>query len=326
MTRYARQTALPQVGAAGQARLRGAHVLVVGAGGLGAPVLTYLAGAGLGRITIVDGDTVEESNLHRQPIYGMADLGAPKARAAARALARLNPEVAVEARAEWLDPASAPGLVAGADVVLDCADTFAASFTLSDACMAAGRPLISASVLGFQGYAGGFCGGAPSLRAVFPDLPQAAPTCATAGVMGPVVGVIGALQAQMALAVLLGHAPSPLGRMMLFDARTWRMSGFSFAGTREPAVAWPFLAPAQIAPGDVVIDLRTEAPGPFRADALHLPPEALAGFTPPEGASRVVLACRTGLRAFAGAETLSRRWRGPIALMSLPPSPSEKDP
>lgn len=322
MTRYARQTALPEVGAGGQERLRAAHALVVGAGGLGAPVLTYLAGAGVGRITVVDGDTVEVTNLHRQPIYGMADLGAPKAEAATRALARLNPEVAVAARAEWLDPATAPGLVAGADVVLDCADTFAASLTLSDACMAAGTPLISASVLGLEGYAGGFCGGAPSLRAVFPDLPQAAPTCATAGVLGPVVGMIGALQAQMALAVLLGHAPSPLGRMMRFDARTWRMSGFSFAGAPEPAVAWPFLAPAQIAPGDVVIDLRTEAPAPFRADALHLSPGALAGFTPPKGATRIVLACRTGLRAFAGAEILSCTWRGPIALMSLPRSVS----
>jgi molybdopterin/thiamine biosynthesis adenylyltransferase len=319
MTRYARQTTLPEVGAAGQARLRAAHALVVGAGGLGAPVLQYLAGAGLGRITVVDGDTVEMTNLHRQPIYAMSDIGVPKAHAAARALMRLNPEVAVEARAEWLDPAIAPGLVAGADVVMDCADTFAASLTLSDACVEAGKPLISASALGLEGYAGGFCGGAPSLRAVFPDLPRAAPTCATAGVTGPVVGVIGALQAQMALAVILGQTPSPLGRMMLFDARTWRMSGFSFAGAHEPDTAWPFLAPSQIVPGDLVIDLRREAPAPFRADALHLPPEALAGFTPPDRATRVVLACRTGLRALAGAETLSRSWGGPIALMSLPP-------
>jgi molybdopterin/thiamine biosynthesis adenylyltransferase len=282
-------------------------------------VLQYLAGAGVGHITVVDGDRVEETNLHRQPIYGMADLGAPKAEAVARALARCNPEVAVEARVAWLDPARAPDLVAGADVVIDCADTFAASLTLSDACLAAKKPLISASVLGLQGHAGGFCGGAPSLRAVFPDLPQAAPTCATAGVMGPVVGMVGALQAQMALAVLLDHAPSPLGRMMTFDARTWRMSGFSFAGAPEPAVAWPFLAPSQIAPGDLVIDLRREAPQPFRADALHMAGEALAGLRPPPGTARVVLACRTGLRAFTGAERLAASWHGPIALMSLPP-------
>ena len=325
MTRYARQTVLPEVGAAGQARLAAARVLVVGAGGLGAPALQYLAGAGVGRITVADGDRVEESNLHRQPIYGMEDLGTQKARAAARALVRLNPTVAVEARAEWLDPATAPGLVAGADVVLDCADTFAASLTLSDACLAAGRPLISASALGLQGYAGGFCGGARSLRAVFPELPPTAPTCATAGVMGPVVGTIGALQAQMALAVLLGQTPSPLGRIVTFDARTWRMSGFSFPGAPEPADPWPFLAPAQIAPGDLLIDLRTEAPAPFRPDALHLPGEALSSFRPPPGSARVVLACRTGLRAFAGAERLAVSWQGPIALMSLPPFPAEKD-
>lgn len=318
MNRYARQIAVPGVSAAGQARVRAASVLVVGAGGLGSPVLQYLAGAGVGRITVVDGDVVEETNLHRQPIFRMADIGAPKAVAAARALTDLNPEVLVEARASWLDPETAPQLVAGSDVVLDCADSFAASFTLSDACHRAGRPLISAAVLGLEGYAGGFCGGAPSVRAVFPDLPLTAPSCATAGVLGPVVGMLGALQAQMALSVLLGLSPSPLGRLMRIDGRTWRLSGFTFAAAPEPETCWPFLAPSQIRADDLVIDLRTEVPEPFRPDALRLPYEALADWLPPERAARVVLACRTGLRAFAGAQLLSRSWRGPVALVGLP--------
>lgn len=318
MSRYARQIAVPDVGAAGQARIRAASVLVVGAGGLGSPVLQYLAGAGVGRITVVDGDVVEETNLHRQPIFRMADVGAPKAVAAARAVTDLNPEVRVEARASWLDPETAPQLVAGSDVVLDCADSFAASFTLSDACHRAARPLISAAVLGLEGYAGGFCGGAPSVRAVFPDLPLTAPSCATAGVLGPVVGMLGALQAQMALSVLLGHSPSPLGRLMRIDGRTWRLSGFTFADAPEPQTCWPFLAPSQIRADDLVIDLRTEVPTPFRPDALQLPYEALADWLPPEHAGRVVLACRTGLRAFAGARLLSRSWRGPLALVGLP--------
>ncbi|MGR3197704.1 MAG: HesA/MoeB/ThiF family protein, partial [Paracoccus sp. (in: a-proteobacteria)] len=199
MSRYARQLVLPEIGPDGLDRLAQAHVLVVGAGGLGVPVLQYLAGAGLGRITLVDGDTVAEHNLHRQPLYRMDQIGQPKAQAAAAALAALNPDVTVTPDCAMLDPANAPAWVAAADIVLDCADTFAASLTLSDVCAAQGKPLITASALAFSGYVAGCCGPAPSLRAIFPDLPERGATCATAGVMGPVVGAIGALQAQMAL-------------------------------------------------------------------------------------------------------------------------------
>ncbi|MFC6640463.1 HesA/MoeB/ThiF family protein [Sulfitobacter profundi] len=272
MSRYARQTILPQVGAEGQERLAAARMLVVGAGALAVPVLQYLVGAGVGRITLVDGDVVAESNLHRQPLYQMGDIGRPKVTAAAEAMAALNPEVTLTPRAEWLTPANAPGLLAECDIALDCADTFAASLTLSDLSLAQGKPLISASALGMSGYVGGFCGPAPSLRAVFPDLPQTAATCATAGVLGPVVGVIGAAQAQMALSVLLGLSPSPLGQLMIWDAAQWRMSGFRFDSAPEPASPVNFIAESQIAPRDMVIDLRAEAPAPFSAQARHVPP------------------------------------------------------
>lgn len=318
MNRYARQIALPEVGVAGQARLQGAHVLVAGAGGLGVPVLQYLVGAGVGTITLIDADLVSESNLHRQPLYRVQDIGHPKAQAAATALAALNPDVTIRPLVDWLSPANAPALVDQADVVLDCADTFAASFTLSDAAFLAGKPLISASALGLSGYVGGFCATAPSLRAVFPDLPQSAATCATAGVLGPVVAIIGALQAQMALAVLLGSTPSPLGQMMILDAASWRMSGFRFDGTPEPENAVPFLAASQISPGDLVIDLRGEAPAPFLDVALHLPPEALPDLALPSENTRIVLACRTGLRAHHASTALRNRWAGDIALLALP--------
>ena len=313
--RHARQIVLPQVGPEGQARLAAAHALVVGAGGLGVPVLQYLVGAGVGRIMLVDPDRVEETNLHRQPLYGMADLGSPKAEAAARRLAGLDPGVRVTPHVAWLDPANAPELVAAVDVVLDCADSFAVSLTLSDACAAAGKPLITASALGFAGYATGCCGGAPSLRAIFPDLPATGATCATAGVSGPVVGAIGALQAQMALSVLLNLAPSPVGRLVSLDAATWRMGGFRFDTAPEPDRPLPFIARSQIAPTDLLIDLRTEAP-PFAPAAHHIPPEAIATLHPPAGA-RVVLACATGLRAHSAGQTLSARWPGEIALLSL---------
>lgn len=318
MTRYARQIILPEVGAAGQAKLTAAHVLVVGAGGLGVPVLQYLVGAGVGRITLVDGDRIAAHNLHRQPLYRMDQLGRFKAEAAAEALAALNPDVTVTPVTTWLDPANAPALVAAADLVMDCADTFAASLTLSDTCMAAGKPLIAASALALSGYVGGFCGGAPSLRALFPDLPERGATCDTAGVMGPVVATIGAIQAQMGLSALLGLVPSPLGQLISFDAARWRCGGFRFDAAPEPAHPIPFLAASQITPDDLVIDLRTEEPAPFRADALHRALDPT--FTPPPGASRVILACRTGLRAHHAGTALQSLWGGAIALLAVPPS------
>lgn len=317
MNRYARQIVLPDVGPEGQDRLRGAHVLVLGAGGLGVPVMQYLVGAGVGAITVIDGDAVGESNLHRQPLYRMQDIGQPKAQAAAATLAALNPAVTLRPLVDWLTPANAPDFVAAADVVLDCGDTFAASFTLSDAAFAAGRPLISASALGMTGYVGGFCATAPSLRAVFPDLPRSAATCETAGVLGPVVAMVGAMQAQMALAVLLDLAPTPLGQMMILDAARWRMSGFRFDTATEPEHRAPFIAEGQITPDDLVIDLRTEAAAPFRASALHLSTDAFAAHALPTSETRIVLACRTGLRAHHASTALRNRWAGQIALLAL---------
>lgn len=318
MSRYARQITLSEVGRSGQDRLAAAHVLVAGAGGLGVPVLQYLVGAGVNTITLIDGDTVALTNLHRQPLYRIADIGRPKAHAAADALAALNPDVTVHPVVDWLTPANAPALVAQADVILDCADTFAASFTLSDAAMEADKPLISASALGLSGYVGGFCASAPSLRAVFPDLPRGAATCETAGVLGPVVGMIGAAQAQMALAVLLGLAPSPLGQMIIFDAAHWRTSGFRFDGAPEPSSLASFIAQSQIAPEDLVIDLRTEVPAPFVSAALHIGGAALDTLDLPATDTRIVLACRTGLRAHHAGVALRKRWAGDIALIALP--------
>ena len=308
--RYARQTILPRIGDAGQARLAGAHVLVVGAGALGVPVLQYLTGAGLGRITLIDPDRVALSNLHRQPLYGR-HVGEPKALAATLEMAVLNPDVAVAPLVARLDPANAPDLVARADLVLDCADSFAATYALSDACLAAGRPLIAASVLGTEGFAGGFCGGAPSVRAVFPDLPAQAGSCATAGVMGPMAGLIGALQAQMALTVLLGLTPSPLGQMIRFDGL--RPAGFRFDGAPEPAAGHRFIAASQVSPDDLAVELRgpDEAPLPFVPRALRQP----RTLHPADG-QRVVFACRSGLRAWAAANRLRRNWPGEIALVA----------
>jgi len=315
--RYVRQIVLPEVGAEGQARLRAARILVIGAGGLGGPVLQYLVGAGVGEITLIDGDIVSVSNLHRQTLYRMDDIGRSKAEAAAASLARLKLETRITPMTVAFDPANAARLVQGATIVLDCADSFAASYIASDTCFAQDIPLISASALELSGYVGGFCGGAPSLRAVFPDLPETLATCATSGVLGPVVGTIGALQAQMAMSVLLGLHPSPLGQVVTFDAQKFRFGGFRFDQANEPENRLAFIARDDIKEEDFIIELRgeQEAPHPIHPHAIRSTAE---GFnSTPENCQRAVFACRSGLRAWRAASKLRARWQGDIALIAL---------
>ncbi|MBK0328902.1 ThiF family adenylyltransferase [Rhodobacteraceae bacterium F11138] len=317
MNRYARQMVLPGIGAQGQARLAAAHVAVVGAGGLGCPVLQYLAGAGVGRITVLDPDHVEVSNLHRQPLYRMSDLGRSKAVAARDHMLALNPSVDVAARTEALHPGNAAALVADADLVIDAADSFAVSYILSDVCLAGGTPLISASALGSGGYVGGFCGAAPSLRAVFPDPPTSGASCATAGVMGPVVAMIGSLQAQMALQVLLDLPPLPLGRMITLDSQGFRFGGFRFDDASEPPDGLPFVSRAELSAADRVVDLRSASETPDRivAQAERQDPDRVQT-DPARPDQRVVLCCASGLRAWRVANRLRARGHRNLALLA----------
>ncbi|TNE68663.1 MAG: HesA/MoeB/ThiF family protein [Rhodobacteraceae bacterium] len=302
MSRYARQICLAGIGPEGQARLAAARVLVVGAGGLGATLLPQLVGAGVGFIRLLDPDLIEESNLHRQTLFRMSDLGQPKALIAADALTGLNPDVTLEAHVARLTPANLPHWSRDVDLIVDAADSFATSYALSDHCHQSGQPLISASVTGRQGYVGGFCGGAPSLRAVFPDLPEAMGSCAETGVLGSVVASLAALQAQMALAVILEHAPTPLGQVLSLDLATWRMSGFRFDGAPDPAHPVPvILSPEQIEQEDIVIDLRAPpSPSPC-----------------PKPGQRVVFVCASGLRAWRAAMELMRQGHRRVAIVGM---------
>jgi molybdopterin/thiamine biosynthesis adenylyltransferase/rhodanese-related sulfurtransferase len=294
-------------------------VLVVGAGGLGCPVLQYLAGAGIGHLTIVDHDSVEETNLHRQPLYGMDDLGKPKALAARHRLLRFNPGVAIEAVVARLTPQNASDLVTKADVIVDAADSFAVTYMLSDVCHATGKPLVSASVIGLTGYAGVFCGGGPSYRAVFPEVSIDGGTCATVGVLGTAVAILGSLQAHLTLHLLLGLEPAPLGRVVTFDAQKLAFGGFGFAGSPEPESAVPFIAPHEVTADDLVVDLRgaDEAPQTF-AGGRRLPVDRVAALAEePRPAGRIVLCCRSGQRSLMAADALRERGLANLAMVAL---------
>ena len=219
--RYSRQLVLPEWGAAAQLAVSEASVLVVGAGALGSPVAAYLAGAGVGRIGIVDDDAVELSNLHRQHLHFTPDLGAPKAESAAAKLRFLNPDVVIEPYQMRVDADNAPGLVEGQDVVVDCSDSFATRYAVNAACCAGRVRLVEAGVLGMAGMVMSIKPGRTACyRCAFPSAPADAPRCADAGVLGPAAGVVGSLQALEALKLLTGVAPAIADGFLQVDLAT----------------------------------------------------------------------------------------------------------
>jgi adenylyltransferase/sulfurtransferase len=235
--RYSRHILLPEVGGTGQARLRGARVLVVGAGGLGSPLILYLAAAGVGTIGIADHDVVELSNLQRQIAHGTAQIGAGKAESAARAARALNPLIATEIHAARITDANAMALIGAYDVVCDGTDNFAARFLIADACALARKPLVSASVLRFEGQLSVFAPhlGGPCYRCLYPEAPPEGlvPSCGEAGVLGAVTGVMGTLQATEVLKLIIGIGATLQGRLLIWDALAMRMR--TIALRRDPA-------------------------------------------------------------------------------------------
>ena len=200
---------LPEWGAAAQLAVSEASVLVIGAGALGSPVALYLAGAGVGRLGILDDDEVELSNLHRQLLHFTPDIGAPKSESAAAKLRYLNPDVVVEPYQVRASEENAASLVEGQDLVVDCSDSFATRYAVNAACCAARVPLVEAGVLGMAGLVMSIKPGRTACyRCAFPAEPADAPRCADAGVLGPAAGVIGSLQALEALKLLTGVAPA----------------------------------------------------------------------------------------------------------------------
>jgi sulfur-carrier protein adenylyltransferase/sulfurtransferase len=327
---YSRQQILKEVGAAGQARLAAARVLIVGAGGLGSPVLQYLAGAGVGCLGIVDGDTLEASNLHRQPLYALADVGQPKSALAGAAVAGINPAVKVEAFHERLSAANALSLVSRFDLVVECSDNFHTKFLVNDAAVLAQKSAVFASVYQFEGQlqvyrpeAGHAC-----LRCLWPNatVDGIVGNCAQAGVLGPVPGVLGTLQALLTLKLLLGLDGQLAGELLLVDLATVSMLKIKAprcAECRAPACArihgiapevadleirFASLKDAMLA-GFTIIDIRNLSEVAERGSGTqHIPMQALlADPAPLKMGGPYLLLCASGKRSLTAARDLSLR-------------------
>jgi molybdopterin/thiamine biosynthesis adenylyltransferase/rhodanese-related sulfurtransferase len=219
--RYARHLILPEVGEAGQERLKAGSALIIGAGGLGSPVALYLAAAGVGRIGLVDFDDVDASNLHRQVLYGTSDAGAPKVDAARARLQDLNPVIVIETYGAALTSENALAILQPYDVVIDGTDNFATRYLVNDACVLLGKPNVYGSIFRFEGQASVFdAEKGPCYRCLYPEPPppHLVPSCAEGGVLGVLPGVIGTIQATEAIKILLGIGETLVGRLLLFDA------------------------------------------------------------------------------------------------------------
>lgn len=247
LARYSRQLVLPELGVTGQRRLAAAKVLVVGAGGLGSPVLLYLAAAGVGTIGVVDSDRVERSNLHRQVIHTDASVGLPKVMSAARTLRAQHPSITVQPHELRLNADNADALIAGYDLVIDGADNFPTRYLVNDTCVRFGKPLVWGSVLGFAAQVSVFWDAAPDgrgieLRDVFPEPPAAGtvPSCAEAGVVGAVCAQAGSVMAMEAIKLITGLGRSLLGRVLVLDALAGRFDEVPVRRSgRAPARARP---------------------------------------------------------------------------------------
>lgn len=334
---YSRQIALKEVGGRGQEKLRSSKVLVVGCGGLGVPVISYLAGAGIGRLGLVDGDRLEPSNLHRQTMYALADVGQPKAQLAAARVHALNPQVRVDIHALRLDAASAARILEPYDLIIDCTDNFATKFLLNDTCVQLRKPVIFSSVYQYEGQLqvvrpdlNGAC-----LRCIWPEATRdgIVGNCAEAGVLGPVPGAFGSLQALEALKLLLDLPGQLEEELLVLDLLTLSVSRVR---TRR-AESCPDHArrarhdsleatdlelsfdsiQAALAEGFEVIDIRESAelaqlPAP---GARHLPMAEVLHGQPQLCAGKTLLLCASGRRSLATAQEL--RSRGQRSVYSL---------
>jgi sulfur-carrier protein adenylyltransferase/sulfurtransferase len=333
--RYQRHLSLPQIGAAGQEKLKAARVLVVGAGGLGSPAALYLAAAGCGTLGLVDGDEVELSNLQRQVLYDVDSIGQPKAVAAAQRLAALNPDIRVVAHALELTPANVREIFAHYDVVLDGTDRLSTRYLINDACVIARLPLVSAAIHQFEGHLFTYVPGhGPCYRCLFPHSADGmVGNCAVAGVLGVLPGVLGTLQATEAIKLITGVGTLLSGRLLSYDALEMRFEEYRVSQRPDcnvcgdaPTISSPGTAAASAAPAAVrrlsaraLHELLQHTPGaaPLLIDvrepaefatghlpgSIHIPlgqlPQHLAQIAPD---AAPVFICRSGARSLSACQ------------------------
>jgi adenylyltransferase/sulfurtransferase len=332
---YSRQILLKEIGPQGQAKLGLARVLIVGLGGLGSPVIQYLAGAGIGFLGLIDADVLDASNLHRQPVYGLADVGKAKADLARAAIAAINPTVRVETHAVPFNADNALELIRRHDVVVDCSDNFRAKYLINDAAVLARKPAVFASVYQYEGQLQVYkpepmhaC-----LRCLWPDAlaDGVVGNCAEAGVLGPVPGTFGTLQALLTLKILLQMDGQLAGELLLLDFMNFsslKIQASRRAECRAPAcahiqdvaredrdieVGWDSLA-AALAHGFEIIDIRTVEEVAARPAALaagtpvrHIPMQELLANPRLAAGRQALLVCATGKRSLATARALRKQ-------------------
>lgn len=346
VSRYSRHLLMPTIGELGQRRLLASRVAVVGAGGLGSPSMLYLAGAGVGRITVIDDDLVDETNLQRQVIHAAADVGRPKVDSALERVRALNPDIEVVGVRDHLDPSNAAEILDEHDLVLDGSDNFATRYAVADACDELGIPLVWAAVYRTEAHLTVFWPGAPEgvpgpgLRDLFPQppAPGTVPACGDAGVVGPLVGQVGSMMATEAIKLITGVGRSLLGRVLFIDVLAMTQREIPLAarptGThprRRPlrratpqaptdeGVTTPLVSPADLAgrldgaDAPFVLDVRDahELAEGVVAGAAHIPVSTLtsdpASSTDVPTDRDVVLVCRAGPRAHLAATALRAR-------------------
>jgi adenylyltransferase/sulfurtransferase len=240
LLRYSRHILLDEIGIEGQTRIIGAHALIIGAGGLGSPAALYLASAGVGRITLADGDTVDPTNLQRQILHTQERIGQLKAVSGQTALTRINPQVVVEAIGERLAGERLEARVADADVVIDCCDNFATRYAVNRACVRQRTPLVSGAAIRFSGQLSVFDSrreDSPCYHCLFPEADDTEETrCAVMGIFAPLTGIIGAMQAAEALKIISGAGQAAIGRLLLLDGLTMEWRSVKFAKDPQCAV------------------------------------------------------------------------------------------
>lgn len=332
--RYSRQLRLPGVGVAGQDRLSAARVAVVGAGGLGSPVLSYLAAGGVGQLTVIDPDVVELSNLHRQLVHDESSVGLAKTDSAAAALLALNSAAKVRTHSVAIDANNAVELLTDHDVVVDASDSFDARYATNDAAVALGIPMVWAAIDRFAGQMGVYWAGrGPCYRCIFPSAPApgSVATCAEAGVLGALPGVVGSVQALETLKLLLGIGQPLIGRVQCYDALSAQWS--TLPVRRDPTcpvcagvpdVPWtaaaevegdvPLASLAELAAHDaVLLDVRTEAEyaDGHLPSSVHLPLDELlasgvpSGLPLPQDGQSWIVYCQAGTRSAIGVRALA---------------------